>query len=383
MNRVDLLYDWLASDSTAAADRVLGAALEHAEPQYQQRICEVLMQRGQAASWAALVANYSRLPAATQLQVRSAGGVLAEATALALRGNARAQHNALQVLSEHPLPAVAYLVADTLRSPSEHVRAAAAGVLRTAAEEEFSAGIRFGRKGPEDQAAGERRAQVVEALREALRTFALHHRVDVLEPCLWFAPELGDSLWATIEAGRSPAGYVLSKRLRQWDDPRLAPFLLLALGRPAWHQAALRMLEPWSTRTHLLAMLAVTHLLDEPAVRKQLGQLKHPRWLTAGGPGLADLPLEARPLVPRWVVVLGFTDEERVAILTRWMSVDQAEIRRAAAYALAHLATEAAAHALAQVAVQPGPLRTFARWYVTGWQLRSFARRRRAAGVAP
>ncbi|MBK9121417.1 MAG: hypothetical protein IPM18_17700 [Phycisphaerales bacterium] len=382
MNRIDALYDWLAIEPSSAADRVLGAALEFAEPHYQQRLCDLLLQRGRSTSWAALIANYGQLPATLQKQVRDAGPVLAEAAGLALRGNTRAQQNALELLREHPLPQVAYLVADTLRSPAEPVHAAAASVLRLAAEDEIAAGITFGRKPLPDMPSQERRAHIVDALREALRTFALHHRVDVLEPCLWFAPELGEALWATLEAGRSPAAYVVTKRLPTWDDPRLAPFLLLALRRPTWRQAALDVLQTWSTRTHLLAMLACTYLLDESGICKTLSLLKHPRWLFAGGPALADLPREARALVPRWVTVLGFTDDERVVVLSRWLGIDDPEIRRAAAYALAQLETDGAVQTLGQLAVMPGPLRTFARWYVTGRQVRALGTRRRTAGVS-
>jgi hypothetical protein len=360
MSRVERIYGWLAAEQGPEADRILAAGLEHAESLYADRIVAILLGRATEAAWAGLVANYDHLSPEARRQLHDRPGLLRPGITAALKWNtARGRQNALGLLASDPCPPLLYLAADLLRDDSAKVRELAAQVLRGSAERTLSSELTV---------AAADRAALVDALREALRTFERHHQLDVLETCLWFAKDLGEHLWDVLSAPRCGAGHAVAQHLETWDHPRLAGFLLLALGRPAWRRPAHQMLNSWSTRSELLAMLQNTDLLADPLVCQNLHLLKWPRWLAAAGPNLEELPPEARAQVPHWICHLGFTDQERVHCLKLWQASAQPEVQRAAVYALAALHSPEANRALAEVAAQPGPLARFAAWCIAGRQ---------------
>lgn len=368
MKLVDTVYDWLGSDPSPDVDEVFAAALTHAEPPYDARITSVLLQRGTEAAWAGLIANYDRLPPSVRQQLHAGANLLHAGAAYALRSAAtRGRMNALSLLAECPCPEVAPAVAEALRDSALRVREAAASVLRTIAEQMLTqcpASQPRGFAAPPQ--ATVQHTLLIRALREALRTYDLHLRPDILEACLWYARDLGDSLWNALAARRSRAAYAIEQHLRTWDGPRLTGFLLLALGQPRWERPARNVLRSWTTRTHLLAILDHSDLLAKPLVARHFQLLKHPRWLAAADPALSDMPRAARAQIPYWICHLGFTDAERVSLLKRWLASTFPELRRAAVYALASLGTPRAIQALSEKAAGSGALAQFARWCVAG-----------------
>ena len=379
MSRVEALYRWLSRERGPDVDRAFVAGLAHAEPPYDAEIVRILLRRPNEIAWGGLVAHYPLLDAATRQQMLGKPELLRAATAAALTAASEdGRAAALELLTDHPCPALSYHVADALRDPAPGVRAAAARVLCRTGERLWSDGEGSPR-GPE---AATERGNYIEALRQALRTFDLHQRPDVLEVCLWFAPELGDGLWDTLNAPRSAAGHVVARHLPAWNGPRLAGFLLLALGQPAWQRSAQRLLEGWSSRDEVIALLRRTDLLRDPRVRGHLHLLHRPRWLVMHGAALIDLPRDVRSKAPQWVCHLGFTAEARLRYLMIWQASPMPELHRAAVYALAHLGTPEAARVLAEVAARPGPMSRFARWFLAGAATRGAASASRSTVTA-
>jgi hypothetical protein len=368
MDEVEALYQWLAADPSSEADRILAAGLEHAEPAYARRMVTTLLQRRNPTAWVGLVANYDRLdPAARQeLAARSEwtrAGIIA-----AMRRNGRRERlNGLTALADHPCLALCYVVADALRDSDAAIRSLAGLVLRRDAEqacvdreaEELADGA------PSRPAVGER-AELVAALREAVRTFKFHEQAKIVEAGLWFARDLGDSLWGGLSAGRSPVARVVARHLESWDHPRLAGFLLLALVQPGWREAAQAILSRWRTTGHFVALLRHSDLLADARLQRQLRLLKRPEWIGAAGPDLLGLPPNVRARVPLWLCCLGFSDEERARWLKRWVASSCADLHCAAVRALATLRVPQAACVLAGVAARPGPMQYFAQCYVSG-----------------
>jgi len=362
------VYRWLACDRSAEVDQILAAALPHAESPYFEQLATLLWQRKNEIAWAGLVAEYRRLAPELRQELRSDARLLkaAVATVLAQTGS-EGRLNALHLLVEHPCPQLAYLVADALRDPATEVRAAAAAVLCATAEQVLSYPQPTGLQAASARAAmAEERAALAKALREALRTFEVHQRQDVLEICLWLARDLGDCLWNALCGRRSVAGHIVARHLKSWNHPRLAGFLLLALGRPAWQRAALNVLSTWNSRNETIALLQNSDLLADPAVRHNLHLWKHPRWLALHGAALAELPPEARAQFPLWACYLGLTHEERMRYLMVWQASPWPEVSRAAVYALAALDVPESDAVLADLAARPGPLQHFARWFIVG-----------------
>lgn len=384
MSKVEQLYNWLARDTTAEADHVLGAALEHAEPDYVQRIARLLIGRKRESAWAALFAHYRRLPPPIQTQL-AAGSVLARAgIAAALKyPEPQARLDALTALAHLPCAQLCYVIADALRDPHPGVAAAAAAALRYQADRVVDARTAE-TPGPEFLAAldGERR-QVVLALTEAIRTYDLHRRHEVVEAALWFAQDLGPPLWDALADHRSTCWHVVDQNLPAWNGPRLAGFLLLALAQPAWRKTATSLLDAWEGRDELAALMHCTPMLRNDAIRRAVGQLSRPRWFSANLQHLAQLPVDARANVPYWVCVLGFSEAERLHCLRHWQASSLPEVHRAAVYALAALDTPQAITVLEQVARRACPMQRFAGWYVHGRRLSDGARQPAIAEPQP
>ncbi len=364
---VETYYNLLAADQSPQADAVLGAGLAHAEPPYLVRIAGLLLARRRDTAWAGLVAHHDRITLDVRQQLDADRPLLRAAVTVALRSEtSAARRNTLRWLTEQPDPHLASSIVECLCDRSSDVREQAALALRALAEyllvDEDSRLPRPGcpRPGPGD------RSRMVAALREALRTFDVHLQLDVIQLCLWFARELGEPLWETLSPRRAQSAYAVTERLESWNHPRLAGFLMLALGRPAWRRAAVELLNRWRDRSELLALLEHTDLLADPAIASALHYLDGQGWLAALRPWLESLPRAAKARVPFWIAELALPDAERIRLLQLWLAAPFPEVRRAAVYALAALGTPAAARILGSLAAQKSPLGYFARWYLAG-----------------
>lgn len=373
MSRIEVLYRWLASDTSAEADRTLAAALAHAEPPYDERIAKLLFSRRRESAWTGLIANYDRLSPERRRRLHEPSVLVRSGIAGAIKAaDSRSRLNALTLLAQSPCPQLSYLAADVLRDSSPDVRVAAAVALRCHAEQVLTETDRLRSEGGEGLAElGAARAELVRALGEALRTFEVHGRAEVLEVCLWFAKELGSTLWDQLGNKKSSCWRVLERYLPSWNSPRLAGFLLLGLARPAWRATAMKLLDSWDGRAELVALMRNSDLLEDPEVCRALVHIKHPRWFTVSGSKLAGLPRDVRGQLPYWVCHLGFSDAERLHCLGTWQDSSVPELHRSAVFALAWLDTPEAVELLKHVASRPCAMNQFARWYLLGRRLAS------------
>jgi len=361
MNRVDELYRWLAHETEPGVNELLGAALEHAEPEYAARIAAILLTRRHESAWAGLVAHLDRLEIAQQDQVLARPELVRAGLAVALRApTPGTRRNALKMAGQHAAPTLAYLIAECLRDDDVAIRTLAAQALR------YTAGCVL--DGGATVTASDR-AELVRGLGEALRGIARHTQLPVLEAALWSAVDLGDVLWDTLADQRSRCGQIVDQQLKNWDSPRLAGFLLMGLTRPAWRRTAQQILGTWHRRDEIIALLRHSSLLNHPQVARELQMLQRPRWFLEAIALLDDLPAELRAQMPYWVCRLGFTTSERVRCLQYWQTSRRPELQRASVYALATLDTPEADSLLMRVAERPGPMLRFARWYLAGRRL--------------
>jgi hypothetical protein len=386
MKLPEALYQWLATLPDSEADQVLATGLEHADPpQFAARIIATMLERKTELSWAGLAANYDRLQPADRVRLRGVPEELLRAgIARALQSpTARHRQNALAMLIEDPQPQLVLLLSDALRDVLPTIREAAAKVLRASAEKLLHQSEQEGEASEVGAASTELRTTVVEALREALRSFDTHFRLEVLEAGLWFARELHDTLENILGTRRSHAAYAVTEQLAAWDHPRLAGFLLAALTWSGWRRTAQEVLERWNSAEHLSAILKHSDLLDDPQLRENLNLVKTPPWLGAAGADLAGLRPTLRELVPRWLCCLGYSDDERVRILARWRLSRFPEVQRAAVHALATLDHPDALRIVADVAMQPGPLMEFARQHLAERRAAVSSRDRAGGGRTP
>lgn len=361
MARILKFYRWLAAGPAPACDRVLGAALQHAEPEWAERIMRILLDRGGESAWSELISRLPDLPAEVRERIESDGERRRAAIAEAMRNPSEAARlNALAAIERDLNPRMAYLIPDGLRDPSAEVRASSARLLRALAEKVLDAPDVPDRR----RQLAEDRKLVADAAAAAFHSFDVHHRIEALEIGLWFAADLRAQLWPTISNHRSRVGVVLSEHLHEWSPVRLTGFLLTALANASWRQRAVDALSAASGAEMLIAVLRVSFVLDDPAIARQLGAVRGRSWFQGLDADAGGIPHELVVHIPRWVRHVGMSDGDRLAILNQWIATPSSALHRGAVYALADVGGDAARDQLRSVAEGGSPLARFAHWCV-------------------
>lgn len=364
MPLIDRFYDWLAAGPAPDCERILSAALEHAEPSWKDRLVRILLQREHNAGWAGLIGQYLDLPQTIRGSLRANEALFLEGIGLALRSAKPAvRENALRALEECASARMAYVFPEALRDPRSKLRELAARILRKTADELLARSVPDAREDPEGYAryAAERR-EVVAALEQLLHSFDLHFRIEVLELCLWFARDLGDKLWAKLTSHRSRAGRVVSDHFYEWNHPRLAGFLLDALARPGWRAPVNQVLRNWTTPDEVTALLRETSYLDEPENAARVSGISRPRWFESLDVDLSEIPEDLRRHAPRWIQHVSYAKKQRIAVLSRWLQARDESLRRGAVYALARADTPDANRQLESATGGDDCVACFARW---------------------
>lgn len=370
MRPADRLRDWLAGQTDRECDRIFASALRRAEPEYFHNFAEILLTRRSDVGAAALIEHFEHVDPELRARLLSDEELLRTGVAHAMRGSRAARAGALRVLEARPTPRLAYLLPDTLREKNVELRDAGARLMRSLAANVWDRTVAsYGTSNAfAATSLAADREQVVRALIDGLRTFELHHCIEVLEAALWFAEDLEAELWTLLQKTRSRCAYVVNEHLQVWNTPRMAGFLLLALLQPDWRMPAQKLLQIWRSPEELRALLTHSHLLERPALRRVLATIRKPVWFEAIGRDLGHLPQAIRGCVPRWLCALGFSDEERIERLAEWLGSADPAVHRAAVYALASLNHPAGLRWMERVAEGRTALAPFARWYVRGRQ---------------
>jgi hypothetical protein len=372
MARVDQLYDWLVQEADPEVDRVFAAAVERAESPYFERIVRILIARDEPASWAALAGVYGKLSPEFQDELTRDK----ERLRIAISGAARlpssaARLQAMQLLRKFPFPQLAYVVSDALRDTYRPVSELAAHQLLVIAEQFIK---RHGSNGAMDPDEAENpvkfaRQQLISALADALRSYHLHWRLEPVQAALWFAHDLGTALWEPLNQLRSRLREAVLEHMRSWDDPKLAPFLLLGLKQKEWHSTAAAQLSQWSSRSQLEALLDHSYMLNDAEFCESLRKVREPNWFDQVDRFLNDLSTDHRRALPRWIFAVGLTVNERTNLLARFLHRSCPVLRRACVYAMAALEVAEVSRRIQQIGTSDAVLSAFARWWSIGREL--------------
>ncbi|QOJ14878.1 MAG: hypothetical protein HRU75_09595 [Planctomycetia bacterium] len=348
------LYAMLEAGPTPDCDEILGAGLALAEPEYFDELVGILLRRRNDAAWGALIEHWPRLTLDVQAILRSEDSAMMGGVARAMRGSPDARYHALLALEQAPRVGTAYLLPAGLRDDSARVRDAAARCFRRVAELHFDHVCLHGVNASADQRGlPTEHDRMLAAVREVLATFDVHLRADLIESCLWFASELGDGLWETLSRPRTRLARVVATHLREWNSPRLAAFLLLALRHSEWRTPAQLILRDWEGPEFAAPLLRQTHLLSDPETAGGVAVMRCPAWLRAANNGLPNLPPALRPCAPAWIVRLGMPESERLALLAACARRGDVDTQTAAIDELVAMARPAAA-ATARELLQDG-----------------------------
>ena len=364
MRLVDRLYDWLSQGPAPDCDQVFATALPHAEPEWSERIIRILLMRGQGASWAALIGHYDRLTPEVQALLHYQPDNMQAGIARAAKSSSpTSRANALRALDSWPLARLSYLLPNAIRDPSPTVRGLAAEILYKMADSyQNRPSPSDDGQSPQSVKCAAQKQQLVLALNEAFQAYEVHMQAKILEACLWYARDLGDLLWNKLTTRRSHAAAVVSELLESWNHPRLAYFMVGALRYPEWRQPVGRLLRLWESVPEISALLSQSDLLEDEAIRTRLGDVLNPHWFRACDDTLSELPPPLRRLAPRWVILAGYNEAEKLNLLARWLGTEDSDFHAAVICALAEFNTPASRSLLKQAAESGSELAPFAGW---------------------
>ncbi len=128
------------------------------------------------------------------------------------------------------------------------------------------------------------------------------------------------------------------------------------------------LLQEWSEKEQLVALLRAEPLLHIPEIRKHLALLRGRPWI-AINEKMDGIPRDLWKTVPRWITLVQLKDDERAAVLGRWLASPVPEVQRHTVYALSLLNTSDARRMMRQAALSRGVTGTYARWYLNGGEI--------------
>lgn len=370
MPRIDRLYQWLSTVPADRADRILSAGVLAAESPYFERIVNLLLAHKTEYGWGGLISVFDRLDEKVRQQVWERTDLIRLGVVWAAKSTAAsARLNAFTILAESPFIKLVYLIPEALCDTSPAVRDKAAVAFKRMAEcfLEHTMPPRDGVDWRQGVDADQR--EFLNSVWATVQGFSRHLRVEAFEVSLWFARYFDHELWPLLESPRSHAGYVVREHLPNWEEPRLAGFLMLALRQPCWRRLAARTLAGWTTLAECRALLPHTELLNDPRVARQIALIKQPPWFATWRTHRDQLSTMERQMTLQWAAVARLDDEQRVRFLSEPLDGEDHMLRRTAIYALARCETPAALRALNRFALsEDSAMGQFANWVVLGRQ---------------
>lgn len=289
--RQQLLAHLKASEN-GAVEAAIAGALAHAPPQEQRELAAVLMERNRRPGWIALVRCFDVLPKDLQEHLlansRNLSGPLSDSLA-----DTSARSNVIDIVRKAADPKLVYLLTETLSDSRPVVRALAArAILEAIRRYQVQRDIAHEQAVQEHEAAATPSplpAAEIAALEHlpdaghlrravdfALRQYKVHRQNDIVLAALLFERQQDSSLWMLFGDPYDDATRHASQILRQYNDPELAPTVLLALGSPL-RAAAIAGLTFCDAEAAVEALARDSYRLLDPLLRGPAAGVTHPR----------------------------------------------------------------------------------------------------------
>jgi len=262
MSMLPAAYRYLADCDDLAADEALAAALDRLEEPYQRHAVEVLLQRAQPAGLLALISSYHKFPADLTDRLAAWAEAIRPVLRVAVRHeDLQTRLNCLSMAAGCGCESLAYLFELALVDTHPRVRELAARTLRDMAARLLREHELLGAESDSAPAAGppknvaeaethpeadsaaslaRRRDHLLKAVMLGSARFEVHLRQEVVEPCMWFSPYLGERLWQAIRQPRSRLSRLLADLMVSCPEPATATFVLEAVAVPEMRKQAVR-----------------------------------------------------------------------------------------------------------------------------------------------
>jgi HEAT repeat protein len=366
MGQVTKVFELLTHTPNRAADDCLLEAIDAGLADCGEPVVKTLLARGHPGGLTGLVVRYHLLSHAQQQIVLR--GI--EQMFSALRSSIKAKVlqtrlNVLAIIRQSSDYRLAYLLSVALHDASPRVREEAAMAIREVAPRVLSelrqllAALDLDRPPSYDAAlaqahslAGFRQEQalLLGALEDALESFDVHHRTEVIEAALGFAHELGPRLWSRLTEPYGKIHRAVVESFQSADNPLLARFTYYALGTSEMRPAIARMLMSRRSPEFMASLIEHAYLLSDPTIRRGMAFVKGVGWLAEGAGPLLALPEELHGKAVAWLRATGLPAESKVELLREMLMAGSPTAQRAALWGLVGLDTEAATQVLETVA---------------------------------
>lgn len=356
------ILEFLRAADDPAADQSLAAALPHVDPLLQLELIDTLLHRDRPEGLAFLPEIFDQLTEAGRSHVVAGSAKLFSSLRNSIRSpNSQTRINALDIVRRGGNPRLAYLAAVAIHDGAAKIRADAAETLRQMAEKHLvnhaqtTSILRDGFDAAESmnetivatiQMVSEERKYLLAALREALGSFESHHRPEILEASMLFADELVDVLFKGGTLLRGKLTHAMIEIVGDKLRPHVVPFVYVALGHSEMRRKMVALLANCHDSEFFVEFIRHHWLGLDPAIRKNLGAIRSLEWLGDGFEAAFTIPPEVAAMVPSWLMELGLAVDQKVAVLSNLLLVDNVSANRAAIWALTRFNMPAATSAL-------------------------------------
>lgn len=345
------VLDILAHVTGEAADEALLDGLLLVDAELQTEIVGILLERNHEGGFDGLIAVYDRLAAEAQNHVLANVSQLYGALRSGIKSSAgQTRQNALEIVGRSGSPRLSYLAGQAMRDGSPAVRGEAAGTILKLTELHFRNHEEI-RESLCDVIAREpglfriashtmrllrdEREYLLETLRDALKCYEGHLRIEVLECAMRLAHELEEDLFGGHLATRGKLLHAVSELLASRLDAGFAPVVYLALRHPELRRRVLPLIESCRDTDFFAEFIRWHWLCADPVIGKGLSSIHRSAWLDGGFESVFNLPPDAAPLLPGWTMKLGLPSVQKVALMRDCLILDNPDAHRAAAWALA------------------------------------------------
>ncbi len=345
------VLDILADLPGDAAEQALLDGLLLVDAELQTDIVGILLERNREGGYEGLIAVYDRLAADAQNQVLTHISRLYSALRAGIKSSAgQTRQNALEIVGRSGNPPLAYLAGQAMRDGSPAVRAEAAGTILKLTDQHCRnhEEIREALCGVIEREPGlvriashtirllrDEREYLLETLRDALKCYESHLRLEALECAMRMAHELEEELFGRHMATRGKLLHAISELLTSKLDTGFVPVVYLSLPHPELRRRVLQMIESCRDSDFFAEFIRWHWLCADPVIGKSLSSIHRCAWLDGGFETVFNLPHDVAPLLPSWTMRLGLPSAQKVALMRDCLILDNPDAHRAAVWALA------------------------------------------------
>ncbi len=344
-------FSFLAQERNAAVDTALVEALTELKGPAQGAALRLLMERNHQPSLTTIVARFARYEPALQELVLGCAAPLSPVVppALAL-DSAEDRAGAIEFLRKSNSSHLAYLLVSALRAACPLTRDRAGGALHSLAAAQLRE--RHQARQASVESIAQQLDQLGSALRDAVVGWELHFQPKIIEAALWLADRTSETIFEVVQKQRGQLAPLINGLIRSSSDPRMAGFVIRALGVPALQEAAVAAICKAHEAAWTRALVAQAGLLANAAIAQGCLRIRDCPWLHHS---VDDFLVAARGQADKAIRLLsasGGVTAKKAAMLRAVLNSGHDEITRATVEYLLGDESETATDLLALVAAR-------------------------------